>query len=145
MAFWDASAILPLCLHQPATGSLRRLVHRHGRLVVWWGMPVEIRSGLARLVRERLMAEEGHLHALTRLSILRRGWAEVQPTERVRHLAEAIPEQYHLRAADALQLAAALIWCDERPQKRPFVCFDRRLAAAAARAGFDLISAAGSV
>lgn len=142
MAFWDASAILPLCFHQPATGVLGRLVRKHSRLVVWWGTPVEVRSALSRLVREGALAEEGHRRSVARLALLRRSWAEVLPTERLRSLAEDLPDQHGLRAADAFQLAAAVIWCKERPQKRPFVCFDRRLAEAADRLGFAVIASA---
>ncbi len=141
MAFWDASAIVPLCVYQPSTGALGRLVRKHGRLVVWWGTPVEVRSALSRLARERAMTDEGHDRALARLAVLRRTWAEVLPTERVRSLAEEMPRQYDIRAGDAWQLAAAVVWCKERPRHRPFVCFDDRLAAAAARAGFAIVVA----
>lgn len=140
MAFWDASAVLPLCFHQPASGALSRLMRKHGRPVVWWGTPVEVRSALSRLVREGALAEEGYRRALARLGLLRRSWAEMLPTERLRSLAEELPNQFGLRSADAFQLAAALIWCKERPQKRPFVCFDRRLADAAERVGFTLMT-----
>jgi predicted nucleic acid-binding protein len=58
------------------------------------------------------------------------------PSEKVRTMAEALPDEYGVRAADALQLAAALVWCRERPRRRPFVCFDERLANAAAKVGF---------
>ncbi len=58
MAYWDASAIVPLCVYQPATGALGRLVRKHGRLVVWWGTTVEVRSALSRLVCfDRRLAE----------------------------------------------------------------------------------------
>lgn len=142
MAFWDASAVLPLCFHQPATGTLSRLVRKQRRLVVWWGTSVEVRSALSRLVREGVLAEEGHRQSLARLSFLRRSWAEILPTERLRTLAEDLPDQYGLRAADAFQLAAAVVWCKERPQMRPFVCFDHRLADAADRLGFTVITSA---
>ncbi len=140
MAFWDASAIVPLCVYQPATGTLGRLVRKHGRLVVWWGTTVEVRSALSRLARERAMRDEGHDRALARLAVLRRTWAEVLPTERVRSLAEEMPRQYDIRVGDAWQLAAAVVWCKERPRQRPFVCFDRRLAEVAARVGFAVIA-----
>lgn len=45
-----------------------------------------------------------------------------------------------LRAADAVQLAAALVWCRERPRNRPFVCFDRGLAASGTVLGFRVIA-----
>jgi hypothetical protein len=46
---------------------------------------------------------------------------------------------HDLRAADALQLAAALIACDEQPALLPFVTLDRRLADAARREGFRVL------
>jgi hypothetical protein len=36
----------------------------------------------------------------------------------------------------SMQLAAALVWCGERPNRRPFVRFDERLSRAAAAVGF---------
>ncbi len=140
MAFWDASAVVPLCFHQPATGVLGRLARRHGKMIVWWGTPVEVRGALARLVREGVMTDDGLRYALARLTLLRRSWDEVLPTEKVRTLAEVMPAQYDLRASDAFQLAAAAVWCRERPQKRPFVCFDQRLADAAERLGFAVVA-----
>jgi len=140
MAFWDTSAVLPLCFHQPATGALSRLMRKHRRMVVWWGTPVEVRSGMSRLVREGAMAEEGRRRALTRLGALRRSWAEVLPTERLRGIAEELPDRHGLRAAEAFQLAAAVVWCRERPVKQPFICFDRRLADAAERLGFAVVA-----
>jgi hypothetical protein len=40
-------------------------------------------------------------------------------------------ERFHIRAADALHLAAALIWCHQRPHGRVFVCNDLHLGDAA--------------
>jgi predicted nucleic acid-binding protein len=65
--------------------------------------------------------------------------SEIEPTEEVRTLAESALEKHDLRAADALQLAAALVFCHERPRGRWFVCFDRRLAAAADIEGFTVL------
>ncbi|MFY9343542.1 MAG: hypothetical protein WAT39_13685 [Planctomycetota bacterium] len=47
-----------------------------------------------------------------------------------------------LRAADACQLAAALIACRERPDALGFVTLDSRLAEAARREGFTVLPAA---
>jgi hypothetical protein len=46
-----------------------------------------------------------------------------------------------LRAADALQLAAALMWCDEAPTGETLVCLDDRLRDAARREGFAILPA----
>ena len=139
MAFWDTSAIVALCVHQPAGGRIRGLLAEHRRLVVWWATPVEVRSALARLVRKESITQAGMSQALDRLAALRRSWSEVVPTDKVRNLADDFPERHALRAADALQLAAALVWCREKPRKRVFVCLDERLAAAAENTGFQVV------
>lgn len=65
-------------------------------------------------------------------------WHEVQPVELVRQTAQLLLRVYHLRAADALQLASAGVVCDHRAQKWGFVCLDDRLSAAAERGGSQL-------
>lgn len=107
-------------------------------MVVWWGTPVEARSAFARLAREGRLTSGERATAARLLSQLRGSWDEIQPSEKVRSLAEGLPDDYGIRAADALQLAAALVWCRERPRGRPFVCFDERLVKAAAVAGFTV-------
>jgi predicted nucleic acid-binding protein len=136
MAFWDTSAVVPLCCWQPETAASRRLRREFQRMIVWWGTAVEARSALARLVREGHLTPAQRLRAVARLRQLRAAWDEILPTEKVRTLAEDLPDRHGVRAADALQLAAALIWCGERPRNRPFVCFDEDLAEAAEAAGF---------
>ncbi len=103
---------------------------------MWWCTPVEVTAALWRLLRSRDISQQQHRRALARLASFRAEWGEVTPGSRVRELAEVLLERHPLRAADALQLAAALIWCEERPRGRHFVCLDRRLAEAGAREGF---------
>ena len=136
MAFWDASAAVTLCARQPSIAEARRILRRHEQMTVWWGTSVEIRSALARLLREGRLSSETYAGAVRRLGELREWWDEVLPSERVRGVAETLPERFGLRAGDAFQLAAALTWCGERPRNRPFVCLDTRLAQAAAALGF---------
>ena len=115
MAFWDASAIVPLCCSQAATAQGRRLRRELKRMVVWWGTPLEARSALARLVREGRLTADERTAAVKLLAQLRASWDEILPTEKVRSIAEDLPDAHGLRAADAAQLAAALVWCRERP------------------------------
>jgi len=89
MKFWNASAIVPLCLREPATPRLRRV------------------------------AEDGALVA-----------------REVRESAGRVLLLHPLRAADSLQLAAALLWARSRPAGHDFVCLDERLREAASREGF---------
>ena len=136
MAFWDASAIVPLCCSQAASAQGRQLRRDLKRMVVWWGTPLEARSAFARLVRDGKFSPDEHVAAVNLLGQLRATWDEILPTEKLRSLAEELPDAHRLRAADAAQLAAALVWCRERPRKRPFVCFDERLKTAASELGF---------
>ncbi len=138
MAFWDSSAIVPLCFAQRQTSVLRAMLREHRPLVVWWGTPVEVAGALHRLSGEGAITSLGLEQALGRLEIVRASWLEVTPTEKVRNLAEALLSRYRIRAADAFQLAAALVWCGEKPRNRPFVCFDSRLGEAAREVGFAL-------
>jgi predicted nucleic acid-binding protein len=137
-AFWDSSALVPLCIRQ-AGSRQAQLYLRKFDLVVWWGTYVEVHSAVCRLHRERLINDANKQGALARLRLLSRGWREVGPDDQVRDLAAESLDKYVLRAADALQLAASLIWCQKRPSRRDFVSADRRLLQAAAAAGFSVL------
>lgn len=76
------------------------------------------------------------------LSLLSASWTEVPPTDDVRRLARRLVRVHPLRAADALQLAAAITAADGRPERLPFVTLDVRLADAASREGFKVIQPA---
>src|SRR6266436_1662785 len=49
-AFWDTSALIPLCVRQSITPRAIAL-HKTHDAAVWWATPVEIASSLARLMR----------------------------------------------------------------------------------------------
>lgn len=138
-AFWDTSAIVPICCRLPSSIQLRRVARKTGRIVVWWGTTVEARSAFAQMFRRQLFSDRDLAHALSRVEDLRKSWREVAPSDPVRELAEQLPEKHAIRASDAFQLAAALVWCKELPKDRVFVCADKRLAAAAEEAGFTVL------
>jgi hypothetical protein len=100
---------------------------------------VEVVSSFSRLRREELLTQEGRQQALIRLDYLRSRWTEVQPTSEVREIAERLLNVHKLRAADALPLAAALIWCSHRPRGRHFIGADGDLADAAEAEGFTVM------
>jgi predicted nucleic acid-binding protein len=138
-AFWDTSAVVPLCCQQDTSQTMRRIARRIRRVAAWWGTTVEARSAFSRLMRDGKMTARGLKQAVARLEVQRASWIEVLPGDRVREIAEGLPEYYGLRALDSFQLSAALIWCKEQPRGRLFVCCDVRLADAAAKAGFDVL------
>jgi predicted nucleic acid-binding protein len=137
-AFWDSSALFPLCIPGQATTRERQLL-RDRRPVVWWGTALEVFSALARFGRQGHLSSSRQRVAVERLARLRLIWREVQPTESLCELAEQQLHMYELRAADALQLAAALVWCGQRPKQRGFLCRDLRLKDAARQAGFQVV------
>lgn len=137
-AFWDSSALVPLCVQEAATRQVLSCLGRFA-LVVWWGSLVEVQSALCRLHRDGDIAEADKRGAIARLQLLSQGWREVLPGEEVRRLATQVLDKYPLRAADSLQLAASLIWCGQRPSGRSFICGDHRLAEAADSAGFSVL------
>jgi len=137
-AFWDTSAIVPLCCYQTASAQARNLARHYGRMVVWWCTRVEAYGALARLRREGALTANGFQQTAARLSVLSRAWLEVLPVESVRQRAEDLLGSQIIHAADGLQLAAALVWCQGRSQRRVFVCFDQRLASAATEVGFEI-------
>ena len=139
MKFWDSSAVLPLALREPATGAMLTLLRADSDLVLWWGTPVECASALARAVREGRLATAAERGGRRMIDTLRESAFEVQPAEEVRRRAIRLLANHPLRAADALQLAAALAWCREHPARVHFVSLDARLGGAAAREGFDVL------
>ena len=76
---------------------------------------------------------------LVRLKALVDNADVVAPTLRVRERAGRLVAAHPLRAGDALQLAAALVWCNDAPQGDAFVCLDGPLREAARREGFTVL------
>ncbi len=136
--FWDASALVPSCVHESSTRQVQSLLRRFAP-VAWWGSAVEIASAVFRLHRAGDLTDAGQRGALARLQLLSQGWREILPTQQLRDVAARCLEIHALRSADSLQLAAALVWCDHRPARRHFICADHRLAAAAETAGFTVL------
>ena len=139
MRFWDTSAIIPLISREPLSDDVRRLLEEDAEVVVWWATRVECVSAISRRAREGSLDHEGEAAALDLLNDLSGSWAEVLPSARLRERAEQTLVAHPLRAADALQLASALIWCGSRPRGRRFVSLDARLRTAASRSGFVLL------
>lgn len=139
MKFWDASAVVPLLADEAPRSELLDLLQQDPQMLVWWGTPVEVVSALARREREGVLAERDVADAIAALRILGDGWEEILPSDAVRRTAERLLRSHPLRAADSLQLAAALIAAEQDPATLEFVCLDERLAAAARREGFLVI------
>jgi predicted nucleic acid-binding protein len=136
LRFWDASAIVPLLLAEPDRGVLLELLSEDRSMAVWWGTPVECSSALARREREGALEARDASIAAERLHELAATWQEVLPSNPVRSTAQRLLRVHVLRAADSLQLAAAIVAAEGAPRSLPFVCLDERLGEAAEKEGF---------
>jgi predicted nucleic acid-binding protein len=138
MKFWDASAVVPLLITEPTTRSLQAIATEDSALLVWWATEVECVSAIARLEREDALDASAAIEAHDRLSRLAAAWHEVDPSDAVRETAARFLRVHPLRAADALQLAAAFVAAERRPSSLEIVTLDDRLSAAARKEGFKL-------
>ncbi len=134
--FWDTSAIVPLLVDQPATTAVRDRARSDQGMVVWWGTSVECASAIARLEREHVLDAAATDVARGLLDDLAGAWHQVSPTDAIRGHARRLLLRHPLHAADALQLGAALIWAEDRPDTHRFCTLDDRLATAARLEGF---------
>lgn len=142
--FWDSSSLIPLMLPEARSVALTAAFNEDRHPVIWWVTPVECQSALARIVREKHLPRDQARHAAERLGAIRSRTNEIAPTDDIRARAIHLLVMHGLRAADALQLAAALAWCEGQPGGEMLVCTDRRLRDAARHEGFELHPSAGS-
>ena len=138
MKYWDTSALLPLLIDEKKTGAVKSLYEEDGEQTVWCLTDVEIGAALSRRVREGLPQDRAD-HLREDWKTLARRWRAIASVEFVGTRALRLVQTHPLRAADALQLAAALVACGERPEALPFVCLDDRLRDAARREGFPVL------
>ncbi|HVO96091.1 MAG TPA: type II toxin-antitoxin system VapC family toxin [Terriglobales bacterium] len=137
--FWDTSAIIPLWLAEQGSTRAKSWYRHDPDVIVWTLTRVEVFSALARRRREAPAAASRLLSV--RRDFLRawEQWSEVTAVEIVRRHAERIVESYPLRAADALQVGAAVVAAEENPAALEFVTFDENLAHAAEQEGFRVL------
>jgi len=109
MKFWHASAIVPLLMSEATTKSVQAQAAGDPVMLVWWASEVECASAIARLERDGAFAASAANHAFDRLRRLAHTWHEVDPSNPIRETTVRLLRVHPLRAADALQLAAAFI------------------------------------
>ncbi|MCC7106990.1 MAG: hypothetical protein IT307_17800 [Chloroflexi bacterium] len=141
MRFWDASAIIPQLWNETESRAVRRVQGQDGNLIVWWGVRVECAAAMARAIRSGRLTEAAATEAEARLDELLVAADYVDPSDELRNRAVRLVAVHPLTAADALQLAAAPRWVEERPARSSVVCLDAQLRRAAGREGFDVLPA----
>ena len=139
MRFWDSSVVVALLVDDARSVVAETWLREDPDLVVWWAAEIECASAICRLERDGVLEPGGARRALVRLRRLAGAWNEIEPTDAVRRAALRILRLHSLRAADALQLAAAFVAAEGDPGSLTLVTFDARLAAAAEREGFVLL------
>ncbi|MBN1669891.1 MAG: type II toxin-antitoxin system VapC family toxin [Kiritimatiellae bacterium] len=143
MKFWDSSALVPLFVEESATAAMRDVLRADREVIAWWCTPTECASAIARLEREGSLTTADCSAALRRLDDLCASWYEVQPVPAVRVLARRLLRAHNLRAADALQLAAAVVAAENDPSSLAIVSLDARFSTTAAKEGFTVFPARG--
>ena len=141
--YWDPSALVPLLVRQARTQAVHLELQQQPGILTWWGSAVECASALARLDREGGLLGPAADTARVRYRLLAQRWAEVGPSEPVRQTALRLLRTHPLRAADALQLAAAIAASEGVTTSLPFVTLDLRLAEAADKEGFPIVVPGG--
>lgn len=141
MRFWDTSALLPLVKDESQTDAIRAIQAEDEDIVVWWATRVECVSALTRRLREGTVSPAEEVFIREALHDLFETATEIMPSEDVRARSERALAVHPLRAADALQLGAGLVWARDRTRGREFVSLDGRLREAAQREGFTVLPA----
>lgn len=142
MRFWDSSALLPLVIEEAGSAAMNRLFAADSEVASWWGTPTECWSAVARREREASWPPSTTEEVLANLQKLMARAHEVLPTSAVRACSRRLLFTHSLRAADALQLAAAVVLGATEVAELEFVTLDDALALAARREGFRVISGA---
>ena len=136
MKFWDSSAIVPLMIEEEETAYCLKTLSDDQEMLIWCLSKVEIISALCRRLRDKAISDTDFQMAKGRLHDLLERAYEVRAIEKVRDRALRLLEVHPLRAADACQLASALVATQEDPKRVALVCFDHRLNDAALKEGF---------
>ena len=138
MSFWDSSAIVPLCIYETSSPTAVRIWRQFEENVIAWNTPIEVVSAFARIAREGKISEQRKREAEFIFASIEQSSTIILPETRVIQLARTYPDKYGLKAGDCIQLASAMVWCNETPKNKDFVCGDARLLKAAESDGFTI-------
>ena len=139
MRYWDASALVPLIVAEPASTVMRERLAADDRIATWVWSYTEIASAVERRARDGVISRDQRVSVLHRLLMLAESWDEVTDVLAVRSRANSLLARHPLRAADAGQLGAALLLQEQLVAPLPFVCLDRELSIAAGREGLRVL------
>lgn len=139
MKFWDSSALVAIAVQEPSTRSVRAVAREDPELMVWILSEVEIASALWRRRRAGELTENLRADAQRQMDATLSNAIVVADVPAVVRRSKRLLAAHSLRAADAMQLAAALVVCEDEPARVSFVTVDERLGEAAIREGFVVV------
>lgn len=139
VAFWDTSALIPVFFKEDSSKILSNLFVERVENVIWDLTPIEIFSALCRRQRQKEISTEEFDRAWRAWQLIESKVYQVRSYESVKDRAVRILRIHPLKAADAMQLAAALVSTKEISQGHYFFTLDRSLCEAANKEGFSVI------
>jgi len=138
MKFWDSSALVPLLIDEEFSDYCLETLSKDQEMLIWCLSKVEVFSAFCRRNREGILSDSDFQAAKAALDYLVERAYEINALEKVTVRALRLMEVHPLRAADACQLASALVATQEDPHRLALVCFDDRLKTAAMKEGFTV-------
>lgn len=140
MKYWDASALLPVLVTESTSVKVAAWLRADREIVTWAWTRVEVVSALERRIRESSHGNVTRRKMLMAAETFAAMWSEVDDLLAVRNRAIPLLGRHPLRAADAGQLAAALLVQEQAGVRLEFVCLDLRLCDAAEREGLRVLT-----
>ena len=138
MRFWDSSALVPLLVEEAGSAAMEELMATDSEMAVWWGAQTECWSALARRERAEGLGGATMDKALSNLESIMESSHEILPSAALRSLSRRLLFTHPLSAADALQLAAALVLAGQDAGALEFVTLDSALARSARKEGLQV-------
>jgi uncharacterized protein len=139
MRFWDSSALIPLLVREKSSETMRAILVTDRHIAASVITPIEIESALWRRRHHDDLDAEEHSAAEETFAELTRSWSEIGDILIVRGIALDLLSRHMLRAADAIQLATAVIAAGSNRVPIVFITLDRDLAIAARAEGFAVL------
>ncbi len=136
--YLDTSALVKLYVREPGSALLHTYASKADALSTSVVAYAEARATFGRLAREGAASKSRHQQRLKQFESDWEALLRIDLVPEVLRSAGNLAETYALRGFDSIHLASAL-WLSERASVPiDFAAFDRRLAAAASKAGLSL-------
>jgi len=137
--YWDSSALVPLLFPEGVSARAREIHRDDPAIVTWWGTAIECVSALARRERDGSLSPTAFGVAIGRVRTAATSWTSIVPSDELREQSIRLLRLHRLRAADAVQLGAAIIAAEFQPGTLDFVTFDQNQKTAADKEGFRVV------